>query len=184
MNIFLTSFDPVECARDLDTRRLSKMILETCQLLSTAKHYRINDWGFLNDKPVYKPTHKNHPCTIWARESIGNYCYLVGLLCKYAEEYYRRKDKHHKSILDHIDTGNLLLAEDTKYAYDLINTSEKKSIWDTFPNCARSKGKGLDFTHLPIIEAYREYLNYQWFNTDKYKPTWYGDYTPSWAKGY
>ena len=56
-----------------------------------------------------------------------------------------------------------------EYFYDLINTYEKKSIWDTFPNCARSKDKGLDFTHLPIIEAYREYLNYQWFNTDKYK---------------
>lgn len=175
MNIFLTSLCPIECARDLDTRRLSKMILETCQLLSTAKHYRINDWGFLNDNPAYKPTHKNHPCAVWARESVNNYCWLMELLHSYAEEYHKRQGKHHKSYLDHVTTDNLKVKNYSVYWKDLI---------DSFPNCAKSKGKGLDFTHLPITEAYKEYLNYQWFNIDKYKPTWLGDYVPAWAKEY
>jgi len=173
MNIFLTSFNPIECARDLDTRRLSKMILETTQLLSTAKHYRVKDWEFCNDNPVYKPTHKNHPCAIWVRECIGNYMFTLNLLQAYSAEYLKRKSKLHKSIIDHWDTGNIL-----------IRYWEGNQDTTPFPNCAKSKEKGLDFTHLPIVEAYQKYLTYQWFNTDKYKPSWLGDYIPEFAREY
>lgn len=171
MNIFLTSLCPVECARDLDTRRLSKMILETCQLLSTAKYYRLNDWDFFNDNPAYKPTHKNHPCAIWVRESVNNYCWLMELLHSYAKEYYNRKGKEHKSYIDQVRSDNLKVKN-----YNVL----WKDLVDNLPNCAKSKDKGLDYTHLPIVQAYREYLKYQWFNMDKYKPTWLGDYMPSW----
>ena len=166
MNIFTTSYNPMECARDLDTRRLSKMILETCQLLSTAKYYRLNDWDFFNDNQGYKPTHKNHPCAIWARESINNYTWLYELLHAYHSEYRLRRKRRHKSYEDQHD--NLFLN----------NFSLDKP--EDFPNCARNKEYDIDFSYLPVTEAYKKYLSYRYLNTDKYKPTWLGDYVPEW----
>ena len=66
------------------------MILETCQLLCCAVHLH-GDYT-----PCYKLTHKNHPCSIWVRESINNYkwlCYLGKELCT---EYTYRYGKIHK----------------------------------------------------------------------------------------
>ena len=171
MNIFTTSYNPMECARDLDTRRLSKMILETCQLLSTAKYYRLNDWDFFNDTQGYKPTHKNHPCAIWARESINNYTWLMELLEAYAEEYTRRKGKQHKSYVDQVLSDNLNVINHN------INWFENML---PFPNCARNKEYDIDFSYLPVTTAYKKYLRYRYLNTDKYKPTWLGDYVPEW----
>ena len=47
----------------------------------------------------YKLTHKNHPCTIWARESLSNYNWLVRLtrLLNYEYRYRYDKDINHKS---------------------------------------------------------------------------------------
>jgi hypothetical protein len=49
----------------------------------------------------YKVTHKNHPCTKWARESFSNWMWLRNLVYALNKEYRYRYDKsfaNHKSF--------------------------------------------------------------------------------------
>lgn len=69
------------------------MILETAQLLSTALHV-------VGDNPpfnIYKPTHRNHPCAIWARGSLQHYKWLVRLGMFLCIQYTVRYGKVHKT---------------------------------------------------------------------------------------
>lgn len=91
MNIFATSPDPVESAMALDDRRLVKMILETAQLLSSAVLHKRAIKG------LYKPTHKNHPCGIWARKSRQNFEWLVAHGLAMSEIYAQAFGRSHKS---------------------------------------------------------------------------------------
>jgi len=61
-------------------------------MLSTVMHH----YGLPHP---YKPTHKNHPCTIWARESSLNFMWLIRLARALNEEYKFRfnKNVNHKS---------------------------------------------------------------------------------------
>lgn len=95
MNIFVLDLDPKICASYHCDKHVVKMIVETAQLLSTAQHE--NGINLNIGERAYKRTHKNHPCAIWARESITNYrwlCYLGIELCK---EYTKRYGKIHKT---------------------------------------------------------------------------------------
>jgi hypothetical protein len=49
------------------------------------------------DQVPYKLSHKNHPCAIWARESLDNYLYLCELGLELCKEYTYRYEKRHKS---------------------------------------------------------------------------------------
>jgi hypothetical protein len=45
----------------------------------------------------YGLSHKNHPCSIWARECMENYVWLCDLGIELCEEYTYRYGKRHKS---------------------------------------------------------------------------------------
>ena len=46
----------------------------------------------------YKLAHKNHPCSIWVRESLSNYMWLADLGYWLCQEYrFRYGDKTHKT---------------------------------------------------------------------------------------
>ena len=93
MNIFFLDWDVNKCAKDHCDKHVVKMILETAQLLCSA-HY-------MTDRPTdqvpYKLSHKNHPCSIWVRESLSNYLYLCELGLALSKEYTNRYGKRHKS---------------------------------------------------------------------------------------
>lgn len=69
-----------------------KMVLESAQLLSTCfLHFDI-----VGDKSkVYKPTHLNHPCSVWLRESFSNVVWLYQLLKELLYEYTYRFGRIH-----------------------------------------------------------------------------------------
>lgn len=92
MNIFYLDRDPHIAARMLCDQHVVKMILETCQMLCTAHHVLDgpNEWG-------YKPTHINHPSTVWARTTNNNYNWLYCHLQGMAQEYTRRYRRQHES---------------------------------------------------------------------------------------
>ena len=94
MNIFYIDVDPTKAAQYHYDRHVVKMILESAQLLCTSHH--ILD-GF--KMGLYKPTHKNHPCSIWVRESSYNYDWLYQLFCSLCDEYTFRFGKIHKTSL-------------------------------------------------------------------------------------
>lgn len=88
MNIFYLDHDPAKCAQAHVDRHVVKMIVESAQLLSTARRLAGDDVG-------YKLTHVNHPCAIWVRRSYGNYLWLFELMVELANEYTFRYGKVH-----------------------------------------------------------------------------------------
>ena len=111
MNIFILDKNPKKAAEYHCDKHVVKMIVESVQLLSTShwlmllKKYnkklsdfkRIKDAkAFLektcssNEKPPYKMTHVNHPCTKWVCESIENYKWLFKLTYYLCFEYNKR----------------------------------------------------------------------------------------------
>jgi len=92
MNIFLLDYDVVKCARYHCDKHCVKQLLEAAQLLCGAHHVTNSKL----DIP-YKLSHKNHPCSIWVRESLSNYLYLCELGLELCKEYTYRYEKRHKS---------------------------------------------------------------------------------------
>lgn len=92
MNIFMLDKSPQKAAQAHCDKHVVKMILEYAQLLSTA--HRLLDG---DDVPevLYKPTHKNHPSAIWARESQANYRWLYDCFVSLCDEYTERYGKTH-----------------------------------------------------------------------------------------
>lgn len=94
MNIFVLDFEPNKAAQLQCDRHVIKMILESAQMLCSA--VSVHDKA--RDVP-YKPTHINHPCTIWARETRSNFLWLVKMSKELAVEHQLRypKSREHKS---------------------------------------------------------------------------------------
>lgn len=89
MNIFATDWHPEISAKNLCDKHVVKMTLESAQILSTA-HTESCD-------PLYKKTHKKHPCVLWAQQSIQNYCWLCQHALALCKEYTTRYGKIHRS---------------------------------------------------------------------------------------
>ena len=91
MNIFVTDECPVKSAQHHCNVHNVKMILEVAQMLSTA-HFVLD-----GVQVGYKPTHKNHPCSIWIRETSENYKWAYDHLKALCDEYTFRTGKVHKT---------------------------------------------------------------------------------------
>ncbi len=90
MNIFVLDYDTKVCAQMHCDKHCVKMILETAQLLCGVHH-------MTGGEAPYGLSHKNHPCSIWARECIENYVWLCDLGIELCKEYTHRYGKRHKS---------------------------------------------------------------------------------------
>ncbi len=88
MNIFVVDRNPVKAARALCDSHVVKMILESCQLLST--------YDFLHGRPEgrFAPTHRNHPCRV-SLENPGVRRWLRLHLGALLDEYERRFGRAH-----------------------------------------------------------------------------------------
>ncbi len=116
MNIFILSLVTKLCAEYHCDKHVVKMILESAQLLCSA-HIILDSVDNIDGWPLYKLSHKNHPCAIWTRECSGNYAWLYHLFCDLCYEYTHRYGKIHlcekklKRALnffpDNISTGKL-----------------------------------------------------------------------------
>lgn len=94
MNLFVLHESPYFAAKDHCDKHVVKMILETAQMLCTAHH--VLDGDIVPDG-IYKATHKNHPCSVWIRESSANYMWAAALFFCLCNEYTQRYGKIHKS---------------------------------------------------------------------------------------
>lgn len=94
MNILYLDDDLEKCAQYHCDTHVIKMILESTQILCTVLHEKgIN--------APYRPTHKKHPCVIWAGESLNNWIWLKEFTKELNKEYqYRFNHKNpHQSFL-------------------------------------------------------------------------------------
>lgn len=112
MNIFYLHPDPQKCAEMHNDKHTVKMVLEYCQLLSTAHRVldgretvelsktgrKVKRWKLDNefDDVYYSATHVSHPSAVWCRMSSMNYDWLVHLLIELCKEYTYRYGKIHK----------------------------------------------------------------------------------------
>ena len=92
MNIFVLDRDLSKSAQAHVDRHIVKMPLETAQLLCTARHELTGD----ADTIPYRKTHTNHPCSVWARQSLANYTWLCNMGMELCKEYTYRYGKVHK----------------------------------------------------------------------------------------
>lgn len=90
MNIFYLHKNPEKCAKMHCDKHVVKMILETAQILCTC-HWKNNS------EAPYRPTHKKHPCVLWANQNLGNYLWLCKLGLGLCKEYTFRYGKTHNS---------------------------------------------------------------------------------------
>ena len=93
MNIFILDHDITRCARAHCDQHVSKMVLESVQLLCTAAQQ--------HGLPApYRPTHAHHPCVHWVAESFGNFIWLRELTLALNREYRWRfgRSEDHASI--------------------------------------------------------------------------------------
>lgn len=113
MNIFVLDESPSNAAKMHCDKHVVKMILESAQMLSTV--HRMLD-GVLETRPsksgkrlakywyhptldaqLYRAVHMNHPCTVWSRESLGNYEWHYQLFKCLSEEFTFRYNKQHST---------------------------------------------------------------------------------------
>jgi len=88
MNIFLLDTDIKKCAKYHCDKHVIKMLLEGVQILCTVCSRN-------GIKVPYRATHHQHPCVLWAGESIQNWRWLKRLVIALNEEY---KYRYHKKI--------------------------------------------------------------------------------------
>lgn len=153
MNVFASSSCPVRCARVLDDRRVVKMILESCQVLSTAAAI-YGRWqpGFA------RPTHALHPCVLWVAEGRQNFEWLWEHANALDSERRWRwsRDTEHKTLAA---CRSAKIAQTQRYL---------PSGRTPFVNCARNRQLGIDFTSEPNVHrAYRLYLKARWATDNK-----------------
>ncbi len=100
MNLFILSLIPREVAEAMMDKHIVKIILEAVQMLCSARRILLpNDED--GNAPLYKIAHKNHPVTIWCRESQANFIWTLDLIDEMHKEWQYRyshpETKIHKS---------------------------------------------------------------------------------------
>ena len=168
MNLFAIEPNPYNdvcyftSASSHDDFRVSKMIIESCQMLSaTAIHFGV--------ETRYKLSHFNHPTTKWVRESSANFNKLLYLAQSLKTEYSQRYGKFTHGC-DDVITHMISLAEDA----DFVNQFPTDQP-TTLPLCMPDEYK---INNDNVVDSYRNYFsnkpNLRYYHTTP--PSWIEDY--------
>lgn len=160
MNIFWFDNDPVVAAKAQPDKMLVKMVLETAQVLSGAHRFLDGD-AYADDNMLYKLTHKNHPSSIWARESSENYLWLYKHFIALCEEYTDRYCRVHLS--------ETKLKDGLSQIPFNITVGEMTTPAQAMPD---------EYKHDDPVTAYRRYCIYEkhyaeWNVMPESKPDWW-----------
>ena len=174
MNIFCVDRDPIKAARMLPDRHVTKMILESAQMLSIvySKHYW--DIGEVMKKDgtpfkTEKGAFKNHPCTQWASQSVENCAWLIHHSMGLLDEYHLRYNKMHGL------TNSLFNAK------RLFQLETRRSIlsWKGVEAFARAMPEEWKFNDsIDDVTAYQQYVNskpwvyYNYLRIPDRRPDW------------
>lgn len=165
MNIFALDICPRKAARAHCDQHLHKMILESAQIVSSVLHASGNRSAWL-----YKPTHQNHPCTIWAGETNHNLMWLLELASELEVIRQELNCPYHAST------------DVIKFGIDWLQaTSHATSALADTPALAMP----IEIKMLPNLTPYQKYQEYyrrknkQWTLLDKRPMTWKNRPVPS-----
>ena len=171
MNIFVLDKDATKAAYYMCDKHIVKMPTETMQMICTNLDY-LGYQGWLPMKSVML----NHPCTIWMRQSYGNWLWCIEHLEAMLYNYTHTYDKTHKveEYWDKmVDDVNSFIEEEYKikqsswYYWEETLTPFVKAVPDKYKND-------------DAVKAYRDYyLGDKWeFATWKMRriPDWWPDF--------
>ena len=169
MNIFVTDPSPILSAQCLPDKHVVKMPLETCQMLSIVCSDKWgHGYGELHKKDgskysTDKGAFRNHPCTVWANDSIINTWWLVSHGMALCQEYTHRYGKVHSCEKTILEAGSII---------PLRPPTLPKSFTRAMPD---------EFKHDTSIDtftAYKSYISSKPWVTSNYlrdpsrKPNW------------
>jgi len=176
MNIFYLDVNPELAAQYHNDKHVIKMILESAQMLSTAHRVldgelyidsssgrKIQRWRLSDptmESKLYKATHVNHPCSVWARESKLHYEWLYTLFLGLCNEYYYRYGKIHKTC---------------EQLVTVLNHTPHNIKLEFFQSPPQAIGE--EYQSINSVDAYRDYYRggkshlAKWTKRDK--PIWY-----------
>lgn len=174
MNIFVTDSNPWKSAKVLPDKHVTKMPLESCQMLAIVASEK---WGhgfgtlpkadgtpYATDKGAFR----NHPCTVWAGEFVNNWQWLIRHGLALCEEYTNRYGKVHTC------QKTLLVAKEIFPNADPTGRSGKETT--PFVRAMPDEFK-LD-TSISTFDAYKMYIASKPWVKDNYlrlpsrKPSW------------
>jgi hypothetical protein len=183
MNIFVLSENPIEAAQMQCNKHISKMVVESAQMLSTT--HRMLDGKLTRgpsksgktmskkwihpdpdmDSVLYKAVHMNHPCTVWTMASSANYDWHYQHFVALCEEYTHRYGKVHKtdlilrSVLQYLPK-NINIGKLTQFA--LAMKANPECIYKNDP-----------------VRSYRAFYQTK---QDRFKMVWSKREVPDWFK--
>jgi hypothetical protein len=144
MNIFAIEnnkagdIDWIKSAQSQDNYRVVKMILESCQILSTV----LNEQGI---KAPYRSFNPKHPSCLWAAESSDNFTNLVIHCAAMIEEYEDRFNKIHKckavlnNIINLFDASKFITDKPTPLKMAMPNNFRSDNIVESYRRFYASK---------------------------------------------
>lgn len=156
MNIFFLDYNVEDCAKAHCDKHVTKMILESAQLLCTAVNVLAGE-----QVSPYKTTHVNHPCAKWVRESNSNAIYLYRLMSQLNQEYHFRYGKQHLSYVKLEEAKIFILL--LKYLPQGEFTLPPKAMPDEYKTDT-------------VVESYRNYYR----GAKQHLHTWTKRGKPSW----
>ena len=183
MNIFYVDKNPETAAKMMCDKHIIKMILESAQMLCTAKRVldgteyvdrtkngrKITRWRLENpneEATIYKAGWLGHPSTQWVMKSAYNYIWLYKHMMALNEEYKLRwqKDKDHVSITK---LGKLLSVPPINARIDVIGTDATPAMPD---HCKVPGDSVASYRKYYIIEK-RRFA--KWEKPNAVMPDWY-----------
>jgi hypothetical protein len=184
MNRFIIEETPKACAQSLCDSHVVKMVLEEAQMLCTVHRLldgkqtqrlsksgsRLKSWVFEDGRETrfYKGCHYGHPCTVWAKETKGNYSFAYELFREMSKEYTYRYDKRHKSF-DKL----------WKYLSNAPNNIDPSMEVTPFPLAMGAEPDCIDPDN--PIQSYRDFYHTK---VDRFDMKWTRRKEPEWWKGY
>lgn len=133
MNIFILDQSPHTAGRYHADKHVPKMILESAQMLCTVLG------------GPYKPTHKNHPCTLWVAESRQNaeWLWLLAdtLNCEFKERFNHTQNHKSWDVMEPLwrDTKTLPDIGLTPFALAMPDIFKEENVVQSYRSYYKSK---------------------------------------------
>jgi len=179
MNIFYLDPHPKTCAEMHISKHVTKMIIEYCQLMSTAhrvldgveyidassgrkiKRWRLDDE---REQQLMKASHINHPSAIWCRMNLSNYHWLYRMWLHLLEEYTFRYGKIHACTR---------LKDALRFPPNKITIGDFTEPTPAMPNDIKIPGNSLASYHNYYNISKRGFATWQGKINSRPTPTWY-----------
>ena len=190
MNLFLLSTTIRKCAEYHCDKHCIKMILELTQMLYSAWWFGRDIFPLPELDPLpndpYRPTHKNHPVSIWVRTDPKHYEWALNLALSLVDQYYERYGKIHACFahltrLQYLGPPQNIGVETYQPPLEkraTVGLPEGISYFDcaindqVFPLCAVYTNGALN-----AVETYRRY-----YMTKTWEMKWRSGNVPLWFK--